>query len=58
MPIIQFESADDNINFKREVWDSERNSDLQKDNESRVNKVAEFGSGWYKKHLWTKKEYN
>jgi hypothetical protein len=46
------------IPFKREVWDSERNSDLQKDNESRVNKVAEFGSGWYKKHLWTKKEYN
>jgi hypothetical protein len=46
------------IPFKREKWDSVENTQLRKDNLRRGYNVASVMYGWYKKNLWSKKEYN
>jgi hypothetical protein len=46
------------IPFKREKWDSVENPELRKDNLRRGYNVASVMYGWYKRNLWSKKEYN
>jgi hypothetical protein len=46
------------IPFKRESWESVDSPELRKEADQRSFNVATVMYGWYKKNVWTKKEYN
>jgi hypothetical protein len=46
------------IPFKRESWKSVESPELRKEVQKRAFNIVTVVNGWYKKNVWTKKEYN
>jgi hypothetical protein len=46
------------IPIKRDSWETVENMSLREDNRRRMWQVGSVINGWYKKNLWSKKEYN